>query len=87
MTTLATITSKNQLTIPQEVLDYLQWQDTRRVLISTDNQTLQIRSLEPKSESLAGSLSFLSLSNSLSFKKIREKVKSAVASQAAREGL
>ena len=45
MTTIATITSKNQLTIPHRVIKVLDFKGIREVLISVRNKTLVERAL------------------------------------------
>jgi len=88
MTSLGTITSKRQLTLPKEVFDFLQLGGFKKVLITTKEESLVIKPIRGSVESLAGSLSYLSKAKKpLSFKKIREETMKRVAKEIAQEGL
>lgn len=87
MTSLATITSKNQLTLPKEVIENLDWQRVKKVLISTQRGVLIIKPLSSKVETLAGSLAFLSPKKHLDFKRVRKATQKKVAAEIAREGM
>lgn len=87
MTTLATLTSKNQLTVPKGIIDALGLEGLRRVLISVQGKEITIRPLQSKVGALAGSLSHLSSSKKLvDLKKIRKKTQELVAAEIAKEG-
>lgn len=87
MATLATITFKNQLTIPKAVVDALNMDEVRRVLISVKDKTLVVKPLASGVDLLAGSLSAYSLAKPVSFDKIRAKTQKEVTKEIAREGL
>ena len=87
MTTLATITSKNQLTIPKEVMNALNLGKVRRVLISVEDKNLVVKPLVSRVESLAGSLSHLSFEKPVDFKQVRKETRKIVAAKIAKEGI
>lgn len=86
MTTLATITSKNQLTIPREITEALDLEQVKRVLISVKEGNLVIKPLVSRIDILAGSLSYLSSGKQSDLKKVREKTQQKVAAEIAKEG-
>lgn len=87
MTTLATITYKNQLTIPKEIIQTLGLNKLRRVLISVRGKQIAVSPLESKVDSLAGSLSYLSsFKKPAILKKIRKKTQELVAAEIVKEG-
>lgn len=86
MTTLATITSKNQLTIPREITEALDLEQVRRVLISVKGGNLVIKPLISRIDTLAGSLSYLSSGKPSDLRKVREKTQQKVAAEIAKEG-
>jgi bifunctional DNA-binding transcriptional regulator/antitoxin component of YhaV-PrlF toxin-antitoxin module len=87
MTFLATITSKNQLTLPRAAVDLLAWQGVRRVLVSLDNQKLTIEPVTSRVEELAGKYATLATHQSHDLKEIEEKTQKIVAAEIAREGI
>lgn len=88
MTTLATITYKNQLTIPKKIIEALGLGKIRRVLISVRGKQIAIKPLESKVDELAGSLSYLSSTKKpADLKKIRKKTQELVAAEIAKEGI
>lgn len=87
MPALATITYKNQLTIPKEITDALNLEGSRRVLISVKNKILLVEPLLSEVDTLAGSLSYLSAGKSANLKRVRVITQKKVAGQIAKEGL
>ena len=87
MTTVATITAKNQLTIPKEISQYLAWQGVKKVLVSTQRGTLIIEPLSSQVDLLAGSLTAFAKGKTTDLKRIRQATREKVARQVAREGL
>lgn len=87
MNYIATITYKNQLTLPQKIVDLAGLAKTRKVLISALNKTLIIKPLDSRVESLAGSLNYLTGNKASDLIKVRSKTKQIVAQQIAREGI
>lgn len=87
MTVLATITTKNQLTIPKEITEALNLDEIRKVLVSIKGKTMVIKPLSSKVEKLAGSLAYLSSGRSVDFKKIRAITQEKIAQEVAREGI
>lgn len=87
MTVLATITTKNQLTIPKEITEALSPEGIRRVLISVRGKVLVIKPLSSRVESLGGSLAYLSAKNPADLKKIRTITQEKTAEEIAREGI
>lgn len=87
MTTLATITSKNQLTVPKEIIKALGLEEVRRVLVSVRGEQIILKPLESKVDALAGSLSHLSSAKKpTELKKVRRKTRELVAAEIAKEG-
>lgn len=87
MATLATITSQNQLTIPKEVISALNFEGLRKVLLSIKDETLIVKPLSSKVDSLAGSLSYFAVGKPTDLKKIKKETETRVAAEIAREGL
>lgn len=88
MITLATITYKNQLTIPKEIIKALGLGRIRRVLISVRGKQIAIKPLESKVNELAGSLSHLSSAKKpTDLRKVRKKTQELVAAEIAKEGI
>lgn len=85
MTTLATITVKNQLTIPQEMIEMLGLDEIRKALISIKDKVLVVKPLVSQVDSLAGSLAYLA--KTANSKKIRLETKEKIAARIAREGI
>lgn len=56
MNGLATITSKNQLTIPTELIHYFGLKRGSRVYIRTKNQKMEIEPIKPGFKDLQGAL-------------------------------
>lgn len=87
MTSLATITSKNQLTIPKEIIDALGLAELRKVLVSVRDKSLVIQPVPSRVDELAGVLSYLSSGKTADLKKVRKRTQQKVAAQIAKEGL
>lgn len=87
MTTIATITTKNQLTIPKEITEALSLKGVRKMLVSVKGNSLFIRPLSAKVESLAGSLAFLSSGKPANLRKVRKETQEKLAAEIVREGL
>lgn len=86
MTTLATITSQNQLTIPKEIVSALNFEGLRKVLLSIKDETLIVKPFPSKVDSLAGSLSFFAIGKTSDLKKISKETETRIATEIAKEG-
>lgn len=87
MVVIATITYKNQLTIPQDFMEKLGLTEVRKVLISSLDDKLVIEPLRSRVDEVAGSLSHLKQSKPKSLKQIKNLTRQRVAAKIAREGL
>ena len=87
MVAIGTITYKNQLTIPQELLQGLEWIKPRKVLIESRDEGLLIKPVLSTVSALSGSLHHLVKKNPIPPAKMREIVQKKVAQEIAREGL
>jgi len=87
MTTIATITYKNQLTLPSRLVAELGLSNVRRVLISSHGDEIVLWPIKSTAASLAGSLAHLSKNRSQSIKAIRKQTMALVAKDVAHEGL
>ena len=86
MVTIATITHKNQLTLPKEFIQNSELEGARKVLLEKKGDKILIKPLKSRVHELAGSL------HDPKRKPIergmeRELVQKAIAQEAAREGL
>lgn len=87
MVSLATITYKNQLTIPREIIKRTRLKNSQKVLIEAKGGNLIIKPLKSRVEELAGSLAHLAKGKPTNWKKIRRETQRIVAKQIAQEGL
>jgi len=85
MITIATITHKNQLTIPREFMENSNLSGAKKVLLEKKGQKILIKPLKSRVEELAGSL-YNPKRKPLSRKKERELVQRLVARKATKEG-
>lgn len=87
MTVLATITSKNQLTIPKEVTKILNWKNVRKVLVTVQGEEMVVKPLASRVDLLAGSLAKYAKGKTNNFKKVRQETERIIAEEIAKEGL
>ena len=85
MVTIATITHKNQLTIPREFMENSNLSGAKKVLLEKKGQKILIKPLKSKVKELAGSL-YDPKRKPLGRKVERELVQKLVAQEAANEG-
>lgn len=86
MISLASITYKNQLTIPKVILQALDWGGVRKVLVAVEDGSLVVRPLTSKVDELAGSLAKYARGRSTDFRAVRKEVQKRVAAEIAKEG-
>lgn len=86
MVTVATITYKNQLTLPQELVEKTKLKNVKKVLIETQGENLLIKPLLSSVKSLSGSLDHLAKKHPIKPRNLRKEVQKRVAEQIAKEG-
>jgi AbrB family looped-hinge helix DNA binding protein len=86
MVTIATITHKNQLTIPKEFVEKTNLKGSRKVLLEKKGKSVVIKPLKSSVDELAGSL-YDPNRKSVSRKKERELVQKLISKKIAKEGV
>lgn len=85
MVTIATITHKNQLTIPKEFIENSSIEGVKKVLLEKKGDKILIKPLKSRVNELAGSL-YDPKRKPLSRKKERELTQKLIAKEIAKEG-
>ena len=87
MTFLATITSKNQITFPQEVINYLAMKENRKVLVHFSGDGIYLKPLNVTVDNLAGKYQQAVKGKSKNPKQIRLITQKKVSREIAGEGI
>lgn len=87
MVSIATITHKNQITIPKEFIQTSNLKGIKKVLLEKRGNEVFLRPLNSRVEKLAGSLAHLAKGKISDLKKVRENTITSVVRQIAKEGL
>ncbi len=83
---IALLTSKGQMTIPKEVRDALDLRPSEKVVIVVDGDQAILKPIRGTLLDIGGSIRISEQEKPISFRKVREKVRKAIARKAVRTG-
>jgi bifunctional DNA-binding transcriptional regulator/antitoxin component of YhaV-PrlF toxin-antitoxin module len=86
MVSIASVTHKNQITLPKSILEKAGIIGTAKVLVSTDGKTVVLSPLKSKVSELSGSLAYLAKGKTFNLKQIRQRTEELAAAQIVNEG-
>lgn len=83
---LATLTSKGQITIPKDIRDKLELKPSDRVIFTIENDHAVLKPIRGNILDIGGSVKVSAKVKAADFKKIREKVRRSLAKNAVERG-